>query len=74
MIQFTRRARVRKSELTRQRHYSSLCGRYDLIEVRWLFPESYGHYWLACSSLGISRHRTRKAAERKLLQLERAKR
>lgn len=64
-LALSRRARVKRSELTTCRHYKTLDGRAELVEVRWHDPRAYGVYWLAIihDPPIIQRRRTRKAAE-----------
>lgn len=64
-LEFAKRARIRQTETSRQRAYTSLDGRYRVIEVK----SVTGCYWLAVRRLEageypISRHKTRLAAER----------
>lgn len=74
MIQFTRKAKTRQSELSRQRIYRSRCAAWKLIEVRSLV--GLGRYWLAvrvveAGEYVAARHRTRAAAEKRIQKLAR---
>ena len=67
-IEFSRRASVNQTDITKRRSYTSTDGRYRVVEVRWLSGAAYGRYWLAIRRgyLGecvISRHKKRHAAE-----------
>ena len=67
-----KRARVRRTEFARHRHWRTPDGRAELVEIHWTNPtakEAYSDYWLAivhAPALIIERRRTRKAAERVL--------
>jgi len=74
---FTTRARIRQSELSRQRAYRSTDGRWKLIEVRSLV--GLRDCWLLVRVLEsgeyvAARHRTRAAAERTFNRLRRIER
>lgn len=74
MLQFTRRAQTRQSELSRQRIYRSADGRWKLIEVRSLV--GLGRYWLLVRVVDggeyvAARHKTRAAAEKRIEKLAR---
>lgn len=65
-IEWPRKATVKRTDLTVRKHYLSLCGDWELVEVRWLSEFGYGHYWLAIKHYGarrMTRHKTRAAAE-----------
>lgn len=70
-----RRARVRQSELSKQRVYRSTDGRWKLIEVCSLV--GLGRYWLLVrvndngGEYVAAKHRTRLAAERTFNRLNR---
>ena len=61
-----RKARVVRTDLTVSKHYVDQYGDWELVEVQWLHPDGYGHYWLCIKHFGargMSQHRTRQAAE-----------
>lgn len=63
-IEFAKRAKVRKTEISTQRRYDAKDGPWAVIEVRGV----YGRYWLAVRRVPggeyvVSRHRKRKPAE-----------
>ena len=65
-IEWPRKATVKRTSLAVSKHYLSLCGDWELVEVRWLHPDSYGHYWLAIKHFGarrMTRHKTKQAAQ-----------
>jgi hypothetical protein len=65
-IQWPKKATIKRTDLAVNRHYLSECGDWELVEVRWINPDAYGHYWLCVKHFGarrVSRHSTRRAAE-----------
>ena len=70
-IEWSRKATVKRTSLTVSKHYRSLCGDWELVEVRWLHTDGYGHYWLAIKHFGArrtTRHKTRQAAQAALYE------
>jgi hypothetical protein len=66
-LQWPKRATIKRTDLAINRHYLSLCGDWELVEVQWINPNSYGAYWLCVKHFGarrVTRHSTRSAAER----------
>jgi hypothetical protein len=65
-IQWPKRARIVRNELTTNKHYLSACGDWEIVEVAWLHPEGYGRYILLIKHFGnrsVRQFKSRRAAE-----------